>query len=259
MELMPLQNDCANSPFDFLSPEIKLSNPNTVSFHTNGSSIAIPMCSFTSFDSLSSENVNSVTGYYGEGISSSDTLPAFEASSPLYTESAIDAEAWIPAQDAPLFPCGFSTDVSDSFPLSDSTNELIHPSQLDFQHDSNYSFESPMLRTRDNSLDSNSLVSDALFHDDDSIPVPDFHLSFTNCVLPVSAPLKRKYTECGDLAKSRLSFLTRNDKQVDSAVSLKPVRHDNRFGDVYPCSSDKDCFFIFSKKHVEHLRSYRSF
>lgn len=49
-----------------------------------------------------------------------------------------------------------------------------------------------------------------------------------------------------DLAKSRLSFLTRNDKRVDSS-SLKPVRHDTRFGDVYQCSSDKDAFSSFPR------------
>ena len=259
MELMPLQNDCAQSPFDFLSSEIKLSNPNTVSFHTNGSSIAIPMRSFTSFDSLSSENITSCSECCGDGILSSDTLPPCDASTPLCTEPTIDADPCIPAQDVPFFPCGFSADACDSFLLHDCMNELTLPSpQHDFQRDGECSFESSTIRTRDNSLDSDFLVSDALLHDADSVAMHDLHLSFSDCFLPVSAPLKRRYTVCGDLAKSRLSFLTRNDKRVDSS-SLKPVRHDTRFGDVYQCSSDKDCFFIFSKKHVEYLRSYRSF
>ena len=177
-----------------------------------------------------------------------------------------------PSDGIHLFQSYFPVDESESFLLrDDSTSNLSFPcfqQGLSDTPDANCdisgaesSVDSTIIRTRNDSIDSNGIVSDALLSDINPIGIHDLQLissSFSHCVLPVCQPLKRIHTVCGDMAKSRMGFLTKKDKRSRLSSAMKPIRHDCRFGDVYQCSSDRDCFFVFSKRHMDYLRSGHS-
>ena len=63
--------------------------------------------------------------------------------------------------------------------------------------------------------------------------------------------LKRRYTECGKLSRSRMKELSKLGLKRSKCSFLKPVRFDSSFGEVYACSSDNACTFVFSRKHME--------
>ena len=63
--------------------------------------------------------------------------------------------------------------------------------------------------------------------------------------------LKRRYTECGKLSRSRMRELPKIGMKRSKCSFLKPLRFDSCFGEVYACSSDNACTFVFSRKHME--------
>lgn len=63
--------------------------------------------------------------------------------------------------------------------------------------------------------------------------------------------LKRRYTECGKLSRSRMRELSKMGMKRSKCSFLKPLRFDSCFGEVYACSSDNACTFVFSRKHME--------
>ena len=120
--------------------------------------------------------------------------------------------------------------------------------------------------TRFASFDSDCQLSDLLSSCpavDDRPSLSDFQLkSDLACILepPRIQPLRRRFSECGELCRSRFSEMKQSFKRSFSGgklqrVHLLPIRHDAHFGDVYPCENNKDSCFIFSKKHAEYLLS----
>ena len=63
--------------------------------------------------------------------------------------------------------------------------------------------------------------------------------------------LKRRYTECGKLSRSRMRELSKMGLKRSKCSFLKPLRFDSCFGEVYACSTDNACTFVFSRKHME--------
>lgn len=68
--------------------------------------------------------------------------------------------------------------------------------------------------------------------------------------------VQRRYSECGELCRSRLSDSKRSFKRSFSTSKLQrirkmPIRRDLVFGDVYSCDSDQECFYIFSKRRSD--------
>lgn len=110
-----------------------------------------------------------------------------------------------------------------------------------------------------------SSVSELLLHDrnesiDSSDCVPD--LLYPNQVTTTATDLvgqqyqvKRRFSECGELSRSRMSDISKMGIKRHRHESHKPIRFDALFGEVYACSSDSECTFIFSKKHMEFIRS----
>lgn len=126
------------------------------------------------------------------------------------------------------------------------------------------SFESNSTRLA--SFDSDCQLSDLL----SSCPAVDDRPSFSDFQLnsdlasifepPRIQPLRRRFSECGELCRSRLSEMKQSFKRSFSGgklqrVHLLPIRHDTHFGDVFPCENNKDSCFVFSKKHAEYLLS----
>ena len=99
--------------------------------------------------------------------------------------------------------------------------------------------------TRIASFDSDCQLSDLL----SSCPAVDDRPSYSDgqldsdlaCIYepPRIQPLRRRFSECGKLQR----------------VHLLPIRHDTHFGDVFPCETNKDSCFVFSKKHADYLLS----
>ena len=279
MDLQPLPTEQTLSPFDIMSCEIKRSQFSSRSFQNNGSSIAIPVYGFNSFEQEESDGIDNVASYNDlnelskDCTLSSSTLPPYDTMDSLYTDNTMDpSDDYNPSDGIHLFQSYFPVDESESFLLrDDSTSNLSFPcfqQGLSDTPDANCdisgtesSVDSTIIRTRNDSIDSNGIVSDALLSDINPIGIHDLQLissSFSPCVLPVCQPLKRIHTVCGDMAKSRMGFLTKKDKRSRLSSAMKPIRHDCRFGDVYQCSSDRDCFFVFSKRHMDYLRSGHS-
>ena len=68
--------------------------------------------------------------------------------------------------------------------------------------------------------------------------------------------VQRRFSEYGELCRSRLKDTKHSFNRCLSTSKLQrirkmPIRHDLAFGDVYPCESDQECFFIFSKRRAD--------
>ena len=120
--------------------------------------------------------------------------------------------------------------------------------------------------TRIASFDSDCQLSDLL----SSCPAVDDRPSYSDAQLdsdlacifepPRIQPLRRRFSECGELCRSRFSEMKQSFKRSFSGgklqrVHLLPIRHDTHFGDVFPCETNKDSCFVFSKKHADYLLS----
>ena len=120
--------------------------------------------------------------------------------------------------------------------------------------------------TRIASFDSDCQLSDLL----SSCPAVDDRPSYSDgqldsdlaCIYepPRIQPLRRRFSECGELCRSRFSEMKQSFKRSFSGgklqrVHLLPIRHDTHFGDVFPCETKKDSCFVFSKKHADYLLS----
>lgn len=117
-----------------------------------------------------------------------------------------------------------------------------------FQSDELFSSVSELLlHDRNESIDSNDCVPDLLCSN--QMPTASSDLISQQC------QVKRRFSECGELSRSRMSDISKIGMKRHRHDSHKPIRFDALFGEVYACSSDSECTFIFSKKHVEFIRS----
>ena len=208
MDLQPLPTEQTLSPFDIMSCEIKRSQFSSRSFQNNGSSIAIPVYGFNSFEQEESDGIDNVASYNDlnelskDCTLSSSTLPPYDTMDSLYTDNTMDpSDDYNPSDGIHLFQSYFPVDESESFLLrDDSTSNLSFPcfqQGLSDTPDANCdisgaesSVDSTIIRTRNDSIDSNGIVSDALLSDINPIGIHDLQLissSFSHCVLLLSS------------------------------------------------------------------------
>ena len=71
---------------------------------------------------------------------------------------------------------------------------------------------------------------------------------------------KRRHTTCGDLCRSllktsRRSIQTGSPMNGDLCFHALPIRYDVVFGDVFPCDTDEECFFVRSKRRADIMKA----